>query len=114
MFEWNISSLCESYKDIKKTCIDDGYLIPFNLVTVNIPLEYDYTDKEWDKLVDKLSDRNYDKIKKSMIQRRNDELKLFSRYGKDIDNFQIKMDEYYENELRSFIKKYPRFKTIIK
>ena len=114
MIEFNEARLFESFKDIYKTCINDGYPIPFRISRYDIPREYLFTPKELEEVLDNVSEGNREKLNSAYQNRRAEETEIFHnniKTGKK--GIFKKIEKYYDNELTDFIKKYPQYNDII-
>ena len=110
MVSWNLMEVYKHYKDIKLTCVNEGYLLPFRLVTLDVPKEYDFSRSEWDGIIEGLSDDVYSSIYDAMIVRRRKELELFRDRG---DDFYSLVEQFYDDELDVFLRRFPKFKGIV-
>ncbi len=110
MFDWDYSFLYENYKSIRKDCYLDGYLLPYCLGVVEIPLEYNYTHKEWSKILKKGTKKNRENLISMSKIRRQTEIQILTNKHRTYKDINV----YHYDELQEFLKKYPRYKKIIK
>jgi len=111
----NEQYLYENYKKIIKTCLTNGLVTPYLITIKQIPKEYDYTPREWDKLINSLSNSVLESLKKSSMDRRREELSFFKKNNLQLSNPDSNdlIREFYEEELLSFLKKYPMYSMIL-
>ncbi len=100
----------KEYKDIVKTCLKEGALLPFLLEVVEVPSEYDFTDRQRENL--KISEESSKLRQQEWINRQE---KLGDvHYTGDMDEVNDKLNSIDNNELMSFITRFPQYQNIIK
>ena len=111
VIEINEEEYFKLYKDIVKTLLTDGYVLPGRLQIISVPEEYDYTYEEKLKFTISVEashkrqqmmmehDSEYDKIKVPFSNQ-----KLWSQEYIKIEN----------EELLRFISTYPQYESILK
>lgn len=98
------------YKDIIKTCLKDGVLLPFLLEVVEVPEEYDFTVQQRENL--KISDES-SRLRQQALVARQERLGDVHFNG-DWDKMNDQLNTIDNNELMSFISQYPEYSDIIK
>ena len=104
MIKINTGELYENYKSILDTCNSDARILPFVLTQFKIPNGFDYTQQEHRKKRDKMSKKKLELTKAQYIKRRAETMKMSKPK---------KLEEYYDKELRDWVKEYPQFKKIL-
>lgn len=96
----NDKKLIENYKEIHKTCLEDGYLIPSLLSPTVIPFKNRLTYEELQNI----------NIKTDELDRRIADRRVIeeSVCNGTCDTFQS-IPEYWEYEMEKFFKEYPQF-----
>ncbi len=99
------------YKDIVKTLLIDGYVLPGILEVIDVPEDYDYTPNE--KLNFTISEESSNKRQQMIMEQelRYDEIKV------PFSNQKLWSQEYIKienEELLRFISNYPQYKSILK
>lgn len=108
-FKLNEQEIFNQYADIVRMCIKNGYALPMILKNYDIPDEYRLSMEEKQKLFDALNkyirERLYDMLvaRKVLIENIED--------GRIIGYSTV--EEYYEDELLSFLERYPMFESIL-
>lgn len=92
------------YKQIQKICMRNGELIPILIECMHIPNEYKLSLEEENEIIENEEGRRerylqHSEIEYEIIKRRND------KYDS--------LMEYWTDQLKQFIEKYPQFKNII-
>ena len=100
----NKKELYIQYKNITKTCINDGYLLPHILKSSSIPKEYKLTDKEKQEYFNKTTKETKEKLY-NMMKKAEENTKNKSKK---------EQEEYYNQELKRFISEYPEYENIMK
>lgn len=98
------SELFNQYKEIQKICIQKGELIPILVECVHIPKEYKLSLEEENEISGDEGARREKYIQKNEI-----EYEIIKRKN---EKYESLMD-YWTDQLRQFLKKYPQFKNII-
>ena len=107
---WDYDFLYDEYKSIRSSLQGDGYLLPYYLTVVEIPIEYDYSFNEWNNILDNTSSKHKENLISMSKNRRRIEIQILKGEHEEYDT----LDEYHLYELNEFFKKYPRYKNIIK
>ncbi|WP_298500828.1 hypothetical protein [uncultured Methanobrevibacter sp.] len=111
VIEINTEEYFKLYKDIIKTCLSDGYVLPGILEVIEGPEKYDYTYEE--KLKFKTTEESSNKRQQMMIEH---ELK-YNRIDVPFENQKLWAKEYVNiqnEELLEFISIYPKYESILK
>lgn len=111
--ELNNEILYESYKEIYITCLSDGYPLPYLISSKEIPSKYFFTDEEYNRLFKKVSVKKEKLLEDAYFKRRQKEISIH-KSTKSNNKRQEKYINYYNTELKDFIKKYPKYKNILK
>ena len=109
MIKFNRRELHHQYKNIVKTCIKDGYCLPERIKKAKIPHQYVHTIDGKKGLFKHMDDPTREKLY-TMIMNKKEELQRIRRNESDFES----LDEYYDYELKEFLKEYPEFKNISK
>lgn len=116
MVEINEDKLWENYKKIETVCIVEGELIP-QLLERWLPVEYGgmpdkyrLSDKEKQELFNKRDEKTNRKLEQLWLNRRKTENEIIQNNNDKYNS----LGEYVEDELKTFIRKHPEFKEIIK
>lgn len=104
--EVNQEYINQNYTNIWQTVSENGELTPY-LIDINTP--YKYT-KEKEQI--KISKEAQEKRKEAYYQRRVKEREI-SRNAKNKTEYEEALQEYLEDELIEFVKKYPQFKDVL-
>lgn len=100
----------KEYKDIIRKCYDDGVVLPFLLDVIEVPEKYQFTDKELKKL--KISD---DARSSRELMRMDKQEKLADiHFTDDLDEVNDQLNMIDNEELMSFIARYPEYKKLLK
>ena len=102
--------LKQHYKDIQKTCIQKGELIPL-LIDRPINSNTHLTTEEIESIRKEIPEKKLkeqDNNRQEQYRTRQNDLYLMR-----IDQRQEDIQKYMENELQTFISKYPQYKDII-
>ena len=94
----------EQYKQIQKICIQNGEVMPILIDCIHIPKEYKLSPEEEYEISEKeISSREIyfqqSKIEDEIIKGKNEEFESLM--------------EYWTDQLKQFLEKYPQFKNII-
>ena len=100
----NDDELFKRYKEIQKTCLKDGWLIPTLINPVYIPPSKRMSFKELDN-----EDKDIEGLSEKNKRKREIEDNIING---DCDTFDTLM-EYYEDELYRFLNEYPQFNDIL-
>ena len=111
VIEINENEYFKMYKDIIRTCLEDGYVLPGRLEIIEVPEEYDYTYEE--KLDFKISVESSRKRQQMMMERelRYADIDVEFSDQKNWSQAYIKIEN---EELLEFISSYPQFKAVLK
>ena len=96
--------LHKEYKEIQKICMQNGELIPILIECAHIPKEYKLSPEEESKII-----KNEVKLKERYLQYSEIEYEIIKRKNEKYESLM----EYWEDQLKQFLKKYPQFKNII-
>ena len=96
--------LYEEYKQIQKICMQNGELIPNLIACIHIPNEYKLSLEEENEIIENEESRRERYLKHSEI-----EYEIIKRKNDKYDSLM----EYWTDQLKQFIEKYPQFKNII-
>lgn len=102
--------LKQYYKDIQKTCIQKGELLPLLIdrpINSNTHLTMEEIESIRKEIPETLLEEQDNSRQEQYKTRQND------LYLMRIDRKQEDIQEYMENELQAFIDKYPQYKDII-
>ena len=117
-YEINLVNYFNQYKLILKSCYSKGKILPVLLNEIYVPREYNYSDREYKKLVDGISETNKNKIKQEYVNRRKLEKEYVSEYAftkVESRNEAVKMwDKFKDKEFKLFLEDFPKFKNIVK
>jgi len=111
VIEINTKEYFKLYKDIIKTCLKDGYILPSLLEVIDVPEKYDYSSDEVLKF--KISVEASSNRQQMFMER---ELR-YNMIDVPFSNQKLWSEEYIniENEeLLNFITKYPMYQSILK
>lgn len=107
--EINTEYLNQNYEKIWETSTKNGVPVPY-LLKDNVDKEIlRNTDTDIAKL--KLSDNIKDKLNEAYLDRRKKETEIY-RENNGVRKRQELIDEYVEDELIEFLKKFPQFKDV--
>ena len=111
VIEINNEEYFKLYKDIVKTLITDGYVLPGILQVIRVPEEYDYTYEE--KLKFKISVEASHKRQQMMMEHELEYNKIKVPFSnqKEWAKEYIKIEN---EELLRFISTYPQYESILK
>ena len=98
------------YKDIIKTCLKDGVLLPFLLEVVEVPEEYDFTVRQKENL--KITEES-SRLRQQALVARQERLGDV-HYKGDFDKMNDELNTIDNNELMAFITQYPMYSNIVK
>lgn len=108
--EFNINQIYKQYQSMVRLIIKDGYPLPYLIKVIDIPLMYDFTVSEKERLTKQMNDTIKNKLHEKLIVRRQIELEIIKHQHKTYNT----LTEYYEKEILDYITTYPQFKNIIK
>ena len=111
----NEDRLKEHYKDIERQCLVNGCLIP-KLLERSLPIDYGGFPKEYrlnsnenNRIILQLSEETKSKLSNYEFKRRLTEQRIYDKEDEKYESFK----DYYEDELKTFIKEHPEFKKIL-
>ena len=99
----NKKQLQKQYKNITKTCIQNGHLLPYIIKNTKIPQKYKLTKQEKQKYYNQTNNQTREKLY-NMIQKQEQQTKNKTTQEKQ---------KYYQQQLQKFIQTYPQYKNII-
>jgi len=102
-------NLIKKYKNIEKTCIKDTYLIPYLIKEFDVPLKHCLSINEKRRLYGKYTDKQKEKLNNQLRNRRQTEILILKHKHETYNTIY----EYHLDELNIFLKKYPKYNTII-
>lgn len=108
--DFNEPVLYKEYKNIVKTCIQEGYALPVLIKDKHIPQEYKYNLEEKQTLFDNTTDEAKEKLY-NMLNHRGE---IVYSILQKTNNTYTDVMEYYEDEVSSFIKLYTDYEDIIR
>ena len=112
MISVNVEECNKNYKKLWKYCAENGLGVPYLLTSHNVPKEYRYSREEMDSILKRVSDKKRRMINDYYIVQRVNELEIFNRYD-DLGEAEAKVLEYYEVQLRDFIKEHKMFGNLV-
>lgn len=112
--EINLQEFYKNYKEIWKTCMFEGYLIPyyFSHLARNVPVEYRFSLKEQEKILNRIPSDTQLKLVEMNMSRRQKEREIFNKSEGD-NEFLMNMQAFEENEVSLFFDKFPQFKFLM-
>jgi len=110
-YEINLINYYNNYKDILQSCYNKGMILPVLLNDIYVPSEYSYSEKDMKHLMDNLSNKNKDSIKKEYVARRKLEREYISKYS--LDESLEMWDKFKDKEFKVFLEEFPKFKSIV-
>ena len=99
----NKKQLQKQYKNITKTCIQNGHLLPHIIKNTPIHQKYKLTDKEKQDYYNQTNNQTREKLY-NMIKKQEQQTK---------NKTQQEKQKYYQQQLQKFIQTYPQYKNII-
>lgn len=105
---FDLSVVYKEYKNIRRTILD-GYLLPYYLNVLEVPVEYDYTSLGWKRIINQINDDEMNSLLEASKNRRRESLMIMKGLSDDYDN----LEEYYTREVSDFIEEYPQFNGIL-
>ena len=105
--EINWEKYNETYKELWANAVLNGYTIPI-LLDYDVPTEYDFKVGEQEKIRNKLTKENKEKLQEKSRTIRK--LEIDHDKGEVSDK---KLKEYLINELKDFLKAFPQYNDLI-
>ena len=105
--EINWEKYNETYKELWTNAILNGYTIPI-LLDYDVPTEYDFKVGEQEKIRNKVTKENNEKLTETSKEIRR--LEIDHDKGKVSDK---ELKEYLINELKDFLKAFPQYNDLI-
>ena len=96
--------LYEQYKEIQKICMQNGELIPILIESIHIPNEYKLSLEEENEIT-----VNEKARKERYLQHSEIEYEIINKKNEKYNSLM----EYWTDQLKLFIEKYPQFENII-